>query len=66
MMPMMSLRFPKHGIAIEDYDVDYTLPVGETFTIKFVAEKVGEFHFHCSVYCGMGHEDMHGELTVEE
>ncbi len=66
MMPMMSLRFPNHGIDIEDYDIDYTLPMGETITIEFVADRAGEFHFHCSVYCGMGHEDMHGELIVEE
>lgn len=66
MMPMMPLMFPDHGIDIEDYDIDYTLPVGETVTIEFVADKIGEFHFHCFVYCGIGHEDMHGELIVEE
>lgn len=66
MMPMMPLRFPNHGIDIEDYDIDYTLPVGEIVTIEFTADEAGEFHFHCSVYCGMGHEDMHGELIVDE
>jgi len=66
MMPMMPMMFPNHGIDIHDYDIDYTLPVGETVTIEFVADKTGEFHFHCSVYCGIGHEDMHGELIVEE
>jgi cytochrome c oxidase subunit 2 len=66
LMPMMTMMFPDHGIDIEDYDIDYTLPVGETVTIEFVADKIGEFHFHCSVYCGIGHEGMHGELIVEE
>ncbi len=64
MMPMMAYMFPNHGIEIEDYELDYTLPVGETVTIEFVANKSGTFHFHCSIYCGMGHEDMHGELIV--
>jgi cytochrome c oxidase subunit 2 len=66
LMPMTIMMFPDHGIDIEDYDIGYTLPVGETVTIEFVADKIGEFHFHCSVYCGIGHEDMHGELIVEE
>jgi len=64
MMPMMARMFPNHGIAIEDYGLNYTLPVGETVTIEFVATKNGEIHFHCSIYCGVGHEDMHGELIV--
>lgn len=66
MMPMMSTMFPYHGIEIEGYDIDHVLPVGRTVTIEFVANKTGTFHFHCSVYCGMGHESMHGELTVNE
>ncbi len=64
MMPMMARIFPNHGIAIEEYGLNYTLPVGETVTIEFVATKNGEVHFHCSIYCGVGHEDMHGELIV--
>ncbi|MFQ5819786.1 MAG: cupredoxin domain-containing protein, partial [Candidatus Heimdallarchaeota archaeon] len=64
MMPMMARMFPNHGIAIEDYGLNYTLPVGETVTIEFVATKNGEVHFHCSIYCGVGHEEMHGELIV--
>ena len=65
-MPMMPIMYPNHGIDIEGYDIDYLLPVGETVKIEFVADKAGEFHFHCSVYCGMGHENMHGELIVED
>lgn len=64
MMPMMTSIYPNHGIEIEGYDIDYVLPLGETVTIEFVANKNGTFHFHCSIYCGIGHEDMHGELIV--
>lgn len=64
MMPMMVYMFPNHGIEIHDYELNYTLPVGETVTIDFVANKTGTFHFHCTIYCGVGHEDMHGELIV--
>lgn len=64
MMPMMAYMFPNHGIEIDDYIENTTLPVGETVTIEFVANKTGTFHFHCTIFCGMGHEDMHGELIV--
>jgi cytochrome c oxidase subunit 2 len=34
-------------------------------TIKFTADKTGEFEFICSVFCGTGHDDMIGKLIVE-
>lgn len=54
-----------HGIAIEDMGIDRELPPNETQSIAFTAEKAGRHHFHCSVYCGEGHSDMHGELVIQ-
>jgi Heme/copper-type cytochrome/quinol oxidases, subunit 2 len=34
-------------------------------TVKFTADKAGEFEFICSVFCGTGHDDMKGKLIVE-
>ena len=34
-------------------------------TVKFTADKTGEFEFICSVFCGTGHDDMIGKLIVE-
>lgn len=53
-----------HGMDIEGYDIDRTLEPGKTEVITFTAGKPGRHHFHCSVYCGKGHGDMHGELIV--
>jgi cytochrome c oxidase subunit 2 len=53
-----------HGIRISDYDIDQKLPPNETQVIEFTADKPGRHHFHCSVYCGSGHGNMHGELVV--
>jgi len=53
-----------HGIGIEDFDIDRRLEPGKTETIEFTAEEAGRHHFHCSIYCGSGHGDMHGELIV--
>ena len=53
-----------HGIGIEAYDIDRKLEPDQTETIEFTADKPGRHHFHCTVYCGPGHDEMHGELTV--
>jgi len=53
-----------HGIGVADYGIDQKLPPRETQVIEFTADKPGKHHFHCSVYCGDGHGDMHGELVV--
>ncbi len=33
--------------------------------LHFVPRKEGRFPFHCSVFCGEGHEDMTGEIVVD-
>lgn len=53
-----------HGIEIEGLNIDRTLEPGKTEAIPFTAGEPGRYHFHCSVYCGKGHGDMHGELIV--
>lgn len=53
-----------HGLSIEGYDINEQLPPNETVAIEFTAGEPGAHHMHCSVYCGEGHEDMHGELRV--
>ena len=55
-----------HGIGIPEYDIDIRLDPGKTEAIVFVAGEPGLYHFHCSVYCGAGHVEMHGELLVLE
>lgn len=54
----------EHGFSLATYDIIETLPVGETKTISFTADKVGEFNFFCSVFCGSGHSDMRGKIIV--
>ncbi|MCM8786410.1 MAG: cupredoxin domain-containing protein [Candidatus Omnitrophica bacterium] len=55
-----------HGIAIKEYNVNQELPPNKIKIIEFTADKTGEFHFHCSIYCGTGHGKMHGKLVVKE
>lgn len=53
-----------HGMDIEGMHIDVELPPNEMQKIEFTPEQAGTYHFHCSVYCGEGHQDMHGELIV--
>jgi cytochrome c oxidase subunit 2 len=37
---------------------------GVTTRLRFTPDKVGEFPFHCDIFCGSGHETMAGTLVV--
>jgi|ETN02SMinimDraft_4_1059925.scaffolds.fasta_scaffold23408_1 cytochrome c oxidase subunit 2 len=53
-----------HGLFLGEFGVQVTLPVGEEVVVTFVADQVGEFTIHCSVFCGSGHNGMTGTLVV--
>ena len=55
-----------HGIEIEEFGVKQTLEKGKPTVIEFTPDKAGEFTFHCSVFCGLGHHGMKGKLVVVE
>lgn len=54
-----------HGIAISEFNVKVSLPMGKTENVEFVADKKGAFHAYCSVYCGAGHSHMHANFIVK-
>jgi heme/copper-type cytochrome/quinol oxidase subunit 2 len=55
-----------HGIYISDYRASSEILPGQENILEFTAYKSGDFEFRCTVYCGPGHADMKGVLTVEE
>ena len=55
----------KHGFEIKDLAIKTELPEGKETAVEFVADRVGEFPFNCSSYCGFGHRRMKGKLIVE-
>lgn len=54
----------EHGFAIDAFRVSTMLPPQKAVSVEFTPNKTGEFTFHCTVYCGPGHADMTGKLTV--
>src|SRR5580765_1942751 len=55
-----------HGFAIEEFNVSVKIKAKQTTIVEFTPDRAGRFRFQCTVYCGDGHEDMFGELVVEE
>jgi cytochrome c oxidase subunit 2 len=54
----------RHGFAIKDLDIDETIEPGKTLRVRVVPEHAGTYDFHCSLFCGSGHEDMAGRIVV--
>jgi cytochrome c oxidase subunit 2 len=54
----------KHGFKAPDLGIDVTIEPGQPTLVRIVPDKAGTFPFHCSVFCGGGHEDMVGEIVV--
>ena len=54
-----------HGFALGDFGIDELLAEGQVKVIEFYAPRPGEFGFHCSHLCGIGHFGMGGRIVVE-
>ncbi len=54
----------EHGIFIQEYNINEKITPGKTTTIEFTADKKGTFAFSCSVFCGIDHGNMKGNLIV--
>jgi cytochrome c oxidase subunit 2 len=55
-----------HGFYIEAWNKTADLFPNQTVMIEFTADKVGDFQYYCTVYCGIGHWDMKGYIRVQE
>ena len=56
----------KHGFNLPDFGVRADIKPGAITRVTFTPDKAGTFSFACDVFCGSGHEDMSGQLTVVE
>jgi cytochrome c oxidase subunit II len=55
-----------HGFSLPDFGVRGDVKPGSVLRLSFTPNKTGQFTFTCDVFCGSGHEDMSGTLTVTE
>ncbi len=54
-----------HGFDLGAFGIDEKIPEKETKTVTFYAAKKGEYGFHCSHFCGIGHLGMTGKIIVD-
>ena len=55
-----------HGFSAPDFNLRSDIPPDVITSLRFVPERSGRFGFHCDVFCGSGHEDMAGEIVVDD
>lgn len=56
-----------HGFTINGYgeQTNVVVPKGVSAIAEFTVDKIGEFNFYCSYFCGFAHMEMRGKLIVE-
>ena len=52
------------GFNLPDFNVRADIVPGKTTRLRLVPDKTGTFVFLCDVFCGSGHEEMNGKITV--
>ena len=54
------------GFSAPDLGVRTDIVPGKVTRLRIVPGKTGTFPFFCDIFCGTGHEDMTGTITVRE
>jgi cytochrome c oxidase subunit II len=54
------------GFNVPDLGARTDILPGQTARVRIVPDKVGTFAFFCDIFCGSGHENMTGIITVIE
>ena len=52
------------GFNLADFNLRADIVPGKVTALPFTADKAGTFTFLCDVFCGTGHEQMQGTITV--
>jgi len=52
------------GFNLPDFNVRADIVPEKVTLVTFVPDKAGTFTFLCDVFCGTGHEQMQGTITV--
>ncbi len=57
--------FTEHGFFIQGImDTPIAVPKGKDMTVTISPTQPGEYTIICTIYCGVGHPNMHGLLDV--
>ncbi len=64
-LEMTALDFV-HGFRIPDLGIRLDLVPGKVLRVPIPTDKAGTFDFLCDNFCGSGHEEMNGSLSVTD
>ncbi len=53
------------GFSAPDLKVRTDIVPGEEARVRLVPQQIGKFDFLCDIFCGEGHEGMHGTIVVD-
>ncbi len=54
------------GFNLPDFNLRADIVPGKPTRVRFTPDKTGSFVFLCDIFCGSGHEEMNGRLTVTD
>jgi cytochrome c oxidase subunit II len=54
------------GWNLADFGLRADIIPGKATRVRFVPDRTGEFTFFCDIFCGSGHEDMAGSISVTD
>ena len=54
------------GFNVPELNARSDIPPGQVMHLRLTPQKTGTFGFLCDVFCGSGHENMDGTITVVE
>lgn len=54
----------QHGFKIQDTNVNFMVIPGQVSRLTYTFDRVGEFPYICTEYCGLGHAAMFGSVRV--
>ncbi|MBF0553181.1 MAG: cupredoxin domain-containing protein [Nitrospirae bacterium] len=55
-----------HGFKCPGLGVRADIYPGKVTSVRLTPQKAGTYEFHCDSYCGSGHEEMSGDIIVED
>jgi cytochrome c oxidase subunit 2 len=62
----LSTRDVLMGFNLPDFNLRADIVPDKVVRVLFVPDKIGTFTFLCDIFCGSGHEQMQGSITVVE
>lgn len=56
----------QHGFKIQDTNVNMQIVPGQVSKLSYTFDRIGEYPYICTEYCGLGHAAMSGVVKVVE